>query len=329
MWLCGASCGVMMVLARPMMALLVCLMLLPQQTSAAAVAGPEQQWGWREVEGTEQAQIVRRNIMQQLVPANPIPHVDAEVAAIAPALLPSGTWADIDYADGSRSWWFAAEHLRRCLLLASALSSPHSQHHAAPAVRAVADRAFEWWLATDPQNQWWWMQIGVPRILCKYLLMLPSPRLYELAAPLLARTPLSILMHWTGCNRVWVASIHVLRGAIELNATRLTRVRGSTPPPLPLISSVGHWRDYLCGACAKTLRGVGCYGRPTRSRTRRCTSTPRPATGYRATAPSTSTVLSSTLAGVTAASLPPTCSCSKATHRARTGRSQTRSSSCA
>lgn len=65
------------------------------------------------------------------------------------------------------------------------------------------------------------MQIGVPRILCKYLLMLPSSRLYELALPLLERTPLSILMKWTGCNRVWVASVHVLRGAIELNATRL------------------------------------------------------------------------------------------------------------
>jgi chondroitin AC lyase len=202
-------------------ALLLCS--VPQLRAAASNTPPVLGGAKLLLEAVDEAQIVRGNILQQLVPARPIPNVDVEVSALVPALLANGTWADIDYADGSRSWWFAAEHLRRCLLMASAFSSSHSQHHAAPAVRAVSDRAFEWWLNTDPQNQWWWMQIGVPRILCKYLLMLPSPRLYELATPLLERTPLSILMKWTGCNRVWVASVHVLRGAIELNSTRLAR----------------------------------------------------------------------------------------------------------
>lgn len=200
------------------------------------------------------AEVVRQHILQELVPSRPIDNVDREVAVIVPALQ-NGTWADIDYTGSARSWWFAAEHLRRCLLLASAFSSNHSKHHASTHVHAVADQAFEWWLRADPQNQvwphatnqpshspinqssndplldtyhgclvvvqWWWMQIGIPRIMCKYLLMMPSPRLYAMALPLLERTPLHTAMGWTGCNRVWGASVHVLRGAIELNATRL------------------------------------------------------------------------------------------------------------
>ena len=169
----------------------------------------------------DDAMAVRSHVLQELVPARPIPQVDREVAAIVPALLGNGTWNDIPYADAERSWWFAAEHLRRCLLMASAFSSPQSKHHGEASVRQASDKAFEWWLKTDPQNQWWWMQIGVPRILCKYLLMLPSSRLFGLAVPLLDRTPLSTAASWTGCNRVWGASVHILRGAIELNATRL------------------------------------------------------------------------------------------------------------
>jgi chondroitin AC lyase len=172
-------------------------------------------------ENAGDAMVVRSHVLRELVPARPIPHVDREVAAIVPALLSNGTWSDIPYADAERSWWFAAEHLRRCLLMASAFTSPHSRHCGEASVRQASDRAFEWWLKTDPQNQWWWMQIGVPRILCKYLLMLPSSRLFSLAVPLLDRTPLSTAMSWTGCNRVWGASVHVLRGAIELNDTRL------------------------------------------------------------------------------------------------------------
>jgi hypothetical protein len=167
------------------------------------------------------AQLVRDNILEQLIPQRAIPHVDHEVAALLHSLQTNGTWPDVDYADGAKDWWIAADHLRRCLLMASALSSQQSQHHSVPTLRAAADKAFEWWLKTNLQNHWWWSAIGVPRIVCKYLLMLPSPRLYKMALPLLDVTSLSVAKGYTGCNRVWGASIHILRGAIELNSTRL------------------------------------------------------------------------------------------------------------
>jgi chondroitin AC lyase len=108
-------------------------------------------------------------------------------------------------------------------MLASAVASPHSAHYNDTAVRKASDSAFEWWLRTDPINSnWWWMQIGLPRIICKYLLLLPDARLLKLAVfPHLTRSPLSWVAQMTGCNRVWGASIHVMRGALEGNSTRM------------------------------------------------------------------------------------------------------------
>lgn len=65
------------------------------------------------------------------------------------------------------------------------------------------------------------MQIGVPRASAKILLLLENPSLTALAAPLLDQTPLGTDA-WSGCNRVWGASFHILLGALEGNATRVT-----------------------------------------------------------------------------------------------------------
>ena len=87
-------------------------------------------------------------------------------------------------------------------------------------MRDAAQRALAFWIKHDPQNQWWWMQIGVPRAVAKCLLLLDNASLTSAAAPLLSRTPLGNTA-WSGCNRVWGASFHVLLGAIESNATRV------------------------------------------------------------------------------------------------------------
>ena len=174
----------------------------------------------------DDAATVRGRVLAELTPSLATPQLDRELdVLLLPSLNATGMWPDVAYADGGRSWWGAAEHLRRCLLLASAFNSPHSPHHLSPTVLAALESSFRWWLTTDPQNSnWWWMQFGVVRIVCKILLLLPehaaSP-LLPLAEPLLARTPESLEAKWTGCNRVWFASIHVLRGAIELNSTRV------------------------------------------------------------------------------------------------------------
>lgn len=52
-----------------------------------------------------------------------------------------------------------------------------------------------------------WMDIGIPHILVKSLILLQSPELAAAAAPLLDRASLARAESMTGCNRVWVSSL--------------------------------------------------------------------------------------------------------------------------
>ena len=179
---------------------------------------------------------LQSNILRVLRPQRPTPAVDTEVEAVSLSLQANGTWPDVNYNDrDGRSWWETGDHLRRCMVLASAYKSPYSRFSNDTAVAAAANKAFEWWLKADPQNtNWWWMQIGIPRILSKFLLLLPDTRLFELAVPLLDRTPMHVAALWTGCNRGWGARLHFLAGFLSETspASALRTPWCTSPQPL-------------------------------------------------------------------------------------------------
>ncbi|EGD79387.1 hypothetical protein PTSG_09797 [Salpingoeca rosetta] len=138
----------------------------------------------------------------------------------------NGTFDDVDYNDyDGRSWWKTSIHLQRCLILGISYHTPYSAHQGNATVYGALVKAFTAWLKADFKNSnWWWMDIGVPRIVGKVLLLLSpadATALYPLATPLLDRGPLSRAYGMTGCNRVWIASVNVLRALTEGNATRL------------------------------------------------------------------------------------------------------------
>lgn len=163
---------------------------------------------------------VRAAVLHALVPSSLPGAVTTEVAALVANINVTGAWDDIDYFDEGRSWWLAAEHLRRTLLMATALRVPGAPTNTTT-VRAAAERALFFWVHRDPQNQWWWMQIGVPRAVAKILLLLDNATLADAATPLLSRTSFPVVAGWTGCNRVWGASFQILLGVLEGNITRV------------------------------------------------------------------------------------------------------------
>ena len=167
--------------------------------------------------------IVRANILTELLPKEltPVAPLDAAVTSFIATLNASDAWPDVNYTDASKSWWFAAEHLRRTLLIATAWRSKRSIHASSTAALYATHRALGWWLAHDPQNQWWWMDIGVPRILAKILLLAPNASLTRRAIPFLDHAPLTTSRK--GCNRVWYGTANILRGALEQNDTRIVR----------------------------------------------------------------------------------------------------------
>eukprot|EP00038_Savillea_parva_P009906 m.186579 g.186579 ORF g.186579 m.186579 type:complete len:944 (-) comp16811_c0_seq1:97-2928(-) len=192
---------------------------LPSSHSVGLTAPPASTAVAHHTRASDDLAVVKQAILSELVSKSPNGPVDTEVTAIAASLTPEGTWTDVDYKDDSRSWWAAADHLRRTLLMATAVNSPLSTHYNSAEIREVAERALSWWCKNDPQNQWWWMQIGVPRAVAKCLLLLNNASLVTAAQPLLSRTPLDD--SWTGCNRVWGASFHILHAALTSNTTEM------------------------------------------------------------------------------------------------------------
>jgi len=112
---------------------------------------------------------IRSRIMAPLLTAP-----DAKVVGrLIESMQEDGTWADIDYAEASRSAWSVPAHLGRVETLARAYRAPGSPLNGDGKVLAAAEKGLDAWLRLDPQNpNWWWNEIGVPSSLLPILLLL-------------------------------------------------------------------------------------------------------------------------------------------------------------
>lgn len=119
---------------------------------------------------------------------------------------PDGSWPDIDYTDGNRSGWPAAQHAGRLLSLAQAWRLMETGSPQRARCLAGAQRAFAYWRTNDFQcPNWWYNQIGVPRLLAPAALLLAD------ALPDADRAYMTKVVRprcrtaMTGQNRVWLA----------------------------------------------------------------------------------------------------------------------------
>lgn len=164
--------------------------------------------------------VVHANILNAMLPdGSRVAAFQKEVSDLITMLQPNGTWPDVNYDDpDGRSWWETGVHLQRCLLVTTMWASPLSGHFNDSAAAKTSDTCLEWWLDNKPRNtNWWWEQIGVPRIVGKILLLRPSSHHLSMAEPIFDRTPLHVAQSWTGCNRVWGSTVNVMRGLLEGN----------------------------------------------------------------------------------------------------------------
>ncbi len=138
----------------------------------------------------------------------------ANVKSILERQQPDGSWNDVDYSDRRRGRWLPRKHCEYTRTLAAAYRKPGSPYYNRPEVRDAALRGLEYWVKRDCVSPNWWHQsIGTPMLLCETILILGdelSPELLEKLRPILDRSELGM----TAQNRVWVAGIHLLKGAI-------------------------------------------------------------------------------------------------------------------
>ncbi|MFI6386334.1 polysaccharide lyase family 8 super-sandwich domain-containing protein [Nonomuraea sp. NPDC050540] len=139
---------------------------------------------------SEAADTIRARLLAAL-------HREAGPPPAAPG--PDGLWADIDYADLDVTIWAPFEHLVRLRALAPAEPEP-------------AGRALDAWLRMDLRcPNWWYDQLGAPRVLGDAALLLGiahDPRLTRI----LGRAAVTGM---TGQNLLWAAEVVIRRCLLD------------------------------------------------------------------------------------------------------------------
>lgn len=153
-----------------------------------------------------------------------LPKTSPEQAAkLLASLQPDGSWPDIDYASQARSSWPPATHLTRALGLTVYARRPATAPADAAAAIAAVHRTLAYWKSHDYQcPNWWYNQIGVPKILGNTALLLntdlSSDERAYITATVLPRAKVGAM---TGQNKVWLAANGLMRAALTADEPAL------------------------------------------------------------------------------------------------------------
>lgn len=118
-------------------------------------------------------------------------------------LKEDGSWPDIDYTSKQRGEWPTCDHLSRTLEMAIAYQSPDLQNKS-KVLKAVKS-SMNYWIKNDfTCPNWWYPQIGVPKLLGPIMLLIQpnlSTEEFNAGIKILQRAKIGM----TGQNRVWLS----------------------------------------------------------------------------------------------------------------------------
>ena len=126
-----------------------------------------------------------------------------------------GRWSDLDYGSKARSGWPLSQHWQRIQTMATVYALSGSSPADRATLLAAVHRAFGHWIEQDYQcTNWWYNQIGVPKIVGVTLLLLgdaATPEEFRYGTQVsLARYPIKL----TGQNKIWLAGNVLMRGLL-------------------------------------------------------------------------------------------------------------------
>lgn len=127
------------------------------------------------------------------------------------------TWHDIDYQSLQRGAWPPAFHVQRISQIARSYKTPDSPYYRSPAAQKVLHRALNKWFDMKLQcPNWWYNEIGGPRLLSPALLLLDDELTAEERAKAIKYMK-QARIGMTGQNRTWLAGNVLVRGLLERN----------------------------------------------------------------------------------------------------------------
>lgn len=126
----------------------------------------------------------------------------------------NGQWNDIDYADQKRSRWGPSLHVTRIHSLAKSYKTPTCKYYNSPQLAKVLHKALKYWFDADLMcPNWWYNEIGGPKMLGPALLLLRdelSPWEMEQGKRVMGRAKFKM----TGQNKVWLAGNILMRALL-------------------------------------------------------------------------------------------------------------------
>ncbi len=140
---------------------------------------------------------------------------EEEVYSYLSTLNPEGNWPDIFYDDSSRSGWQPSFHAERLLCLAKAYRNPVSAYYGKKDVREKIKQALAYWFRGNFRcRNWWYNEIGVPKMLGGVFLLMESEMDEEERGKAIAYMGNARLGR-TGQNRVWLAENVLVRALLQ------------------------------------------------------------------------------------------------------------------
>ncbi|MCC8062960.1 MAG: hypothetical protein LIO68_06940 [Rikenellaceae bacterium] len=135
------------------------------------------------------------------------------------------TWHDIDYQSRQRGAWPPAFHVQRISQIARSYKTPASPYYHSAQARQILHRALNKWFDMGLQcPNWWYNEIGGPRLLSPALLLLDD----ELTADerdMAVNYMKQARIGMTGQNRTWLAGNVLVRGLLERNDSLVQAAR--------------------------------------------------------------------------------------------------------
>lgn len=135
------------------------------------------------------------------------------------------TWHDIDYASQQRGAWPPAFHVQRISQIARSYQTLSSPYFQSAAVQKVLHQALNKWFDLRLQcPNWWYNEIGGPRLLSPALLLLDDELTAEERIKAIKYMK-QARIGMTGQNRTWLAGNVLVRGLLERNDSLVQAAR--------------------------------------------------------------------------------------------------------
>ena len=127
------------------------------------------------------------------------------------------TWHDIDYGSQQRGAWPPAFHVQRISQIARSYKTPTSPYYQSAAAQATLHQALNKWFDMKLVcPNWWYNEIGGPRLLSPALLLLDD-ELTDQERTKAIKYMKQARIGMTGQNRTWLAGNVLVRGLLKRN----------------------------------------------------------------------------------------------------------------